>query len=234
MRKALVITLIVFTALTGRGQVTTQFAKPVLFETAFADNPYAIDSTIVVKFLKFRLGLLKIESGSLVIADPIVLLQTPVIPYTFPIGSFPVEIAVNYADSSELSSLAYVSYCRIIFSDKAVAKWELLLEAGKDSAFKNDIHYTALSESGVIMDVNARKAVSNLSYEEWSRLFIDSLNDYNQFRQWKLHKIGNHDLVMYRGISYPGVKLYIGYDKEGKIVRLLIDGGMFFLSPSLY
>jgi hypothetical protein len=231
MKKLLLTILFKFTVLAASGQSETTFARPALFETAFLNDPKLTDSTALGGFLKIRLGSLKIESGKLIITDPVQLHHAPTIPYTFPIGDFPVEVAINYTDSSELG---YVSYSRIVFSIKKVSKWVLLVNASKDSAFRKQLNYSAWTESCAILDINANRAILKRSYMEWAKFFIDSLNNNNSFPKWKIHKFGTHNLVAYSGFDINSYKVYLGLDAGGKIARLLIDGGMFFLPPSSY
>jgi hypothetical protein len=234
MKNLLLLILFSLKLFVVNGQSKIEFARPTLFETAFLNDPTLIDSTVSGGFLKIRLGLLKIESGKLVIADPVHIHHAPIIPYTFPIGNFPAEIAVNYIDSSELDSLAYVSYSRIVFSLEKVTKWILLVDAKKDSAFKNQTNYSAWTESCVILDKNARQVLIGRPYVEWAKLFVDSLNDNNRYRKWKLEKFRNHNLITYSGFDSFMFRVYLGVDANGKIARLLVDGGMFALPPSFY
>jgi|GEM_PF-5926392 len=234
MKKSFTTTILLLSLFVGSGQSTINLAKPVLFETAFSNDSNLIDSTVLGRFIKFRLGSLKIESGSLVISDPVHMHHASVIPYTFPKGNFPVEVTVNYIDSSDLDDLSYVSYSRILFSHQSVAKWVLIFDASKDSISTKGSHYTAWTESCVILDKKARQTYISRPYVEWAKLFVDSLNDSRRFRKWKFHKFNDHNLLAYSGFDSNIYKLYVGLDARGKIARLLVDGGMYFLPSTSF
>lgn len=221
-------------AFAGKSQEVAGFAKPAMFEIAFLDNPQAADSSIFGNFKKIRLGSLKIESGSLVVSDPVQMHHAPVIPYSFPKGSFPVEITAFYTDSIELDSLSYISYSRVVFSNKAVAKWVLLVDAAKDSLFRKRSNYATWSESAVLLDENARQAIIRKPHNEWAGLFIDQLNDGVQYNKWGLYGVGKYNMLAYSGFDYTRFRVYLGLDAEGRIARLLVDGAMFHLPSSAY
>jgi len=184
------------------------------------------------------LGPLKIESGKLIVCDPIQVHNAQPVPYDFPKGNFPIQLAFAYIDSTEIDSLHYVSYCRIKFSNAPVHQWILTpYSQGRitlSGSTNTSYQYIAFSESGIILDQNARNDLIKWPFSRWASFFVDTLNNPNVVNSWKLKYFGKHNFAAFSGHDIITFKVYIGLDANKKICRLLVDTGMFLLPQSNY
>src|SRR5262245_43304149 len=76
---------------------TTAFSvttKPEIFETAFFQGTIAKMDSSEIGFYSVNIGKLNIESGKLIACDPIVMRDAKPFVQNFPIGQFPVQLAV--------------------------------------------------------------------------------------------------------------------------------------------
>src|SRR5690606_9933367 len=107
--------------------------------------------------------------------------------------------------SSELDSLHHVSYCRVKFSNAPVHQWILIpYNQGRKSlpGAKSPIYqYTAFSESGIILDQNARNELNKWSFSRWANFFVDTVNNSSILNSWKLKSFGKHNLAAYSGFD---------------------------------
>ena len=97
--------------------------RPEIFETAFFQGTAAKMDTFNIRFYSVNIGKLNVESGKLIACDPIVMHDAKPFSQTFPVGQFPVQLAIAKVNDDER-----VAFSRISFSDHPVIKWEFALE----------------------------------------------------------------------------------------------------------
>ena len=102
-------------------------ATPPLFEAAFVRGTKQTKAEKVFDLYGITIGQLKVGSGRIIACDPLHVEEYG-IPFTqlFPIGEFPVQIAIAKLENEEVAAFA-----RIKFSDEPVVRWEFALKEDK-------------------------------------------------------------------------------------------------------
>ena len=203
-------------------------ARPTIFETSFLNDTSYFDPFNPYKFYTVNLGKIKIESGEIIVCDPIEMHIAKPFATKFPIGNFPVQLAVMIDGDT---SNKVTAYCRIKFSDKPVTKWTLALKPGEEERkitefHPNEFYYSGIGVGvGVLLDKIANANFIKKSYSEWGGLFVNRF--INSDKKGFLYRFNGHSLATYDGFDGSGCRAYIGYDVQGNICRLLVDGGMY-------
>ena len=195
-------------------------AFPVLFEAAFDSGTTAKQGDMNYAFKIFEIGKIKIESGKIIACDPVVMRDG--IPFTrvFPVGEFPVELAMAKTINDER-----VAFSRITFSDRDVAKWEFALQPGqkpielKDTAF---YCYGVDAGTGIFIDSIANNIFVSRGQAEWERVFISGAED-NGYKGYTYNFDGHSLATFSTGYGDGCYATYIGFDETGNICRLLTD-----------
>ncbi len=205
-------------------------ARPWLFENAFLNDSSFIDSSTFDKFYTIDLGKIKVESGKIIVCDPLEMHVAKAFPETFPKGEFPVQLAIN--NDGTINPIEVIAYCRIKFSNKSVKKW-LLASTPKGLTTSNEFYAGGIGTGiCVLIDSLTNEAFIKQPHKYWGNLFVNKFND--TVIQGKIDKLNGHSFVSYNGFDGTSFKVYIGMDAKGHICRLLIDGGMYFLHKSKY
>ena len=102
-------------------------AKPEIFEKAFFQGTEAKMDSFNIEFYSANIGKLNVESGRLIACDPIVMHDAKPFLQVFPVGLFPVQLAIAKINDDER-----VAFARISFSDSPVTKWEFALDEGQE------------------------------------------------------------------------------------------------------
>lgn len=199
---------------------------PRIFEAAFYPGTTASDQddeTVTWSFEKFDCGKLNVESGKLIACDPINMTNAAPFVQKFPLGDFPVQLAIRSGDGDQT-----VAFSRIVFSEAPVVRWEVALQPGeKPQAISAGRHYcySVDAATGLYIDSAANAAFDGSTYEQ---VFIRELTK-NQRPHWShvLHGFGTHNLAAFSTGHGDGCySVYIGFDTQGHVCRLLTDFGL--------
>lgn len=198
-------------------------AYPGYFEMAFHDSTNSVENGQSFGFYKLDIGKLKVESGKIIACDPIVMHDA--VPFTqrFPLGEFPVQLAIKKMKRSG----DRVALSRILFSSDPVVKWEYALLPEQKAMPINDTSiycYSVDAGSGVFIDSLANAFFKKMDEKDWIDVFTTMAeNDYLGY----MHDFEGHKLATFlTGFGDGCYASYIGFDKNGKVCQLLTDFGL--------
>ncbi|MCC6702307.1 MAG: DUF4241 domain-containing protein [Fluviicola sp.] len=196
---------------------------PQIFETAFNDQTEVHQDTNNFIFTQLELGKIKINSGKIIACDPILMFNAIAFENKFPIGNFPVQLAMANNKSDYR-----VAFSRIVFSENPVVKWEFALLPGQkpiDLIDSSIYCYSVDAGTGIFIDANSNKLYDKFQENTWENVIINKMEKYNYTGY--IHDFGNHNLAVFStGYGDGCYATYIGYDSKGKICRLLTDFGL--------
>jgi len=205
-------------------------ALPTLFETAFFNFATLKQDTMSFVFVAIDIGEINCETGKLIACDPIGMRDARPFVQQFPVGHFPVQLSVAAFDGQER-----VAFSRIYFSDQPVVKWEFALDSGqrKVSIFSDTLYsYGVDGGMGIFIDEKANQAFTALEKGDnylFERAFADEMNKHDHLSwQYGNYHFQEHNVVSFTtGFGDGHYGTYVGYDKDGRICRLLTDFGLF-------
>ena len=205
-------------------------ALPALFETAFFTLSSFKQDTMTFYFAAIDIGDLNCETGRLIACDPIVMQDVRPFVQQFPVGRFPVQLSIATYKQEER-----VAFSRICFSGEQVARWEFALHSGQQqkSIFDSTFYsYGVDGGIGIFIDSLANNAFAMLQKEDvylWDRAFAGEMSKHDHLSwQYALYNFQGHNLATFStGWGDGHYATYVGYDKNGKICRLLTDFGLF-------
>lgn len=198
-------------------------AYPGIFETAFHSDTKVIQGDMRYKFYRLEIGDLKIESGKIIASDFVVLRDASPFTQVFPIGQFPVQLAMAKTDDD-----LRVAFSKILFSSERVIKWEVALQEGQKSIPLKDSSlycYGVDAGTGLFIDSIACSVFVKKQEAEWDEVFITKAeqNGYKGF----IHDFDGHNLATFStGYGDGCYATFIGYDKQGNVCQLLTDFGL--------
>jgi hypothetical protein len=202
---------------------TDSLAFPKVFEAAFKKGTTARQDSFTYTFTVAPLGNLSSETGKLLAGDPIAIAARPAFAQRFPVGTFPVELALAKTTGDER-----VGFARICFSGHPVAKWQLALLPGQKPLALTDSSvycYGVDAGMGVFIDSLANQKFAARSQAAWDTVFMRNtdLPGYHGY----LHRFAGHSLATFTtGLGDGCYATYIGYDAGGRVCRLLTDFGL--------
>jgi len=205
-------------------------ALPALFETAFFNLSSYKQDTMTFFFVAVDIGEINCETGRLIACDPIVMRDMRPFVQQFPIGRFPVQLSIaNYKGDER------VAFSRINFSDEPVVRWEFALDSGKRqcSIFSDTLYsYSVDGGMAIFIDVKANQAFATLERTDnylFEQAFTYEMNKHDHVSwQYGNYHFQEHNVVSFStGFGDGRYGAYVGYDKDGKICRLLTDFGLF-------
>jgi len=198
-------------------------AYPNIFEAAFSNDTKVTEGDVIYNFYTLDIGKIKIESGKLIACDPIVMHDVSPFTQNFPIGDFPIHLAMAKTHNDER-----VAFSRIIFSDKTITKWEFALLKGqkpiplKDTSF---YCYGVDAGTGIFIDSVANKIFNEKDHSEWENVFITKA-EKNGYKGY-IHDFDGHNLATFStGYGDGCYATYIGFDSEGNVCQILTDFGL--------
>jgi len=205
------------------------FAKPDVFERAFFPGTHLNMDSFRIDFYSVDIGKINIESGKIIACDPIVMQDAKPFTQLFPIGQFPVQLAIAKIKDDER-----VAYSRIIFSDSSVVKWEFaLIEGQKQDSIYGENFYGYGVDAGIGMYIDEKantafKLFSKADNNIWSKIFIDEMDKhYRNTWQYVIHKFNAHNFASFStGYGDGRYATYIGYDKKENPCMILTDFGL--------
>lgn len=174
-----------------------------------------------------EIGAIKISSGELLVADVFGSFQA--VPFTtkFPIGDFPVELAI--LEHSE-NKIEHIALARLKFTEETPVEWQLATTKGSSllgislfSGFSVDSGMTS------IMDLSVREEFKKETIRQNGfDYLVDILSD-KASESWVSH-VMNYELgnifMFTSGVGDGHYNAYTGIDRNKKICRLVIDFGL--------
>lgn len=199
---------------------------PQIFETAFFQNIVVNEDSLNFTFYSVEIGKVKVESGKLIACDPIVMKDGVAFTQQFPIGQFPVQLAIAKIDSDER-----VGFSRILFSDDTVVKWEFALQPGQKPKpiTGDDIYcYGVDAGTGLFIDEQANKVFQQKGFSLWEQVFVkDIQKNYRNSWNYVVYEFDKHNLTAFStGYGDGCYATYIGFNSKGEVCRLLTDFGI--------
>ncbi len=196
---------------------------PELFEASFFDSTKVLYLGDVFIFSVKQVGILHVESGKLVTCDPINIGVTAPFTQNFPIGNFPVQLALQ-----EEGNYQEPAFARVLFSDKPVVRWEDAITPGQQHYALTDsiIHcYSVDAGMGVFIDSIAATYFNQLSSANpgdlWDKAFM------NGTPLGYMYSFSSHNLACFTTGAGDGCYgTFIGFDADGNPCRLLTDFGL--------
>ena len=199
-------------------------ASPADFETTFSKGTSKQVGTTSQDFFGITIGTIKLTTGRVIICDPLHMDEYG-IPFTqlFPIGTFPVQLAVLQVD--EEASLAFA---RIKFSDEPVVRWEMALrEKQPESLFGGDHPEKYCIDGGVaiLLDQAASKVLDQEMADNFDGPLFHKMYEHHHIGwRYTMYDFESHNLAAFTtGLGDGCYQTYIGFDANGTPCRLLTD-----------
>ncbi len=203
-----------------------QLTIPYFLEKAFNNGfVYVVDENIKYEFYVFDIGILNVNDGIIVACDPF--LHNKHLPFTtqFPVGRFPVQLAIATTNNEEK-----VSFARIKFSDNNPVKWQLAVcdQQHIEELREGEIFgYAVDSGSGAYMDTSGAKELKHyLSVKASSihMLLAEMEKNHRSTWDWLMWEKNDCNAALFTaGYGEGYYATYIGYDDAGNICRLVTD-----------
>lgn len=185
-------------------------AYPMLFEAAYEPGTRVKTDYGEFSFDKKQIGYINITSGKIIACDPIVLEAGEPYAHNFPKGKFPVELSLALIPNNQR-----VAFCRIAFSKKKVRYWEFALH-------QNSVQLPVGGEKVYCYGVDAATAVYLDRDVQEKAATGNYFGDIASGHMVSFDGGGNM-AVFSTGFGDGCYSVYVGYDNEGKICRLLTD-----------
>jgi hypothetical protein len=198
-------------------------AFPTVFGAAFLKGTTIKQDSTTYAFRRYDLGNFTSLSGKLVAGDPIVLTSLPAFSQHFPVGRFPVQLALAKLPNDER-----VGFARILFSTARVAKWELArLPGQKPLALKDSSFYCYGVDAGMgaFIDSVTNQHLAKQGQATWDKIFMQKSEqpDYQGY----IYDFGSGNLATFlTGFGDGCYATYIGFDAQDHVCQLLTDFGL--------
>jgi len=154
--------------------------------------------------------------------------STSMITVNFPIGQFPVQLAVAKINSDER-----VGFSRIKFSSEIPKSWTIAVCEGQrvEDLEADDIFgYGVDSGTGAFMDTSGGKEYLKFLMEQqdnYEKIIEEMEKTYKDTWSWLLWDKNNSNVAMFSsGYGDGFYATYIGYDSNNNICKLVTDFGV--------
>jgi len=208
---------------TSKPFITTSFKGttfPAIFEAAFYIDTKVLQGDFHYSFYNYDIGKIRIESGKIIACDPIVMDDTSPFTQMFPIGEFPVHLAMAKTYNDER-----VAFSRIVFSVNPIFKWEFALQKDQKPISLKDSNYYCYgvdAGTGIFIDSISNIRFNQQPRSEWDNVFITKA-EKNGYKGY-IHDFEGTNLATFStGYGDGCYATYIGFDIEGKVCQLLTD-----------
>jgi hypothetical protein len=182
-----------------------------------------------------KIGELNVPTGKIVVCDPLVEPESDPIVQEFPKGTFPVFLYYSKDEDT-------IAFAELRFSDKPVDKWQMALvdDQDMDELEDNEIFgYSVDSSLGCFMDIEGQKVMLKHEMDLMEELgdkftsyydnYMDNLffgpeaeNEY--YCNVKPDSSNPNNVIVFQsGLGEGFYASYIGFDKEGKVAKLVTD-----------
>ena len=193
------------------------------FETGFS---FMHPENYQYDFYVATIGNIKINEGKIVACDPFFYVND--LPYkeNFPLGEFPVQLAIAKINDDER-----VGFARIKFSDNAPVRWELALTEKQNlDELKNESQifgYGVDAGTGGFMEPAGAQDFTKILEDNTDnyQLYIDEMQkNYKNTWSWFLWEQNKNTVAMFStGWGDGFYATYIGYAADNTISRLVTD-----------
>ncbi|WP_153798783.1 DUF4241 domain-containing protein [Foetidibacter luteolus] len=198
-------------------------------ENAFQNNfSHLEEEKNEYKFYRVDIGKLNVANGQIIACDPFLFNDDKPFDTVFPIGHFPIELAIACIDDDER-----IGFSRIKFSDKSPVRWTIAVTVDQDATKLSDdeiFGYGVDSGTGCFMDTSGAEKYSDYlnQKEDNFNVVIDEMEaTYKHTRSWLIWDRDGFNVAMYSTGWGDGLyATYIGYDSENSICRLVSDFGL--------
>jgi hypothetical protein len=198
-------------------------------ENTFTDNySYVYEEKTVYNFHCQDIGKLNIVKGQIIACDPFLFNDDKPFNTLFPVGQFPVELAI-----ADISEDQRIGFSRIKFSEKIPIRWELAVTAGQDSSSLPEgeiFGYGVDSGTGCFMDISGSEKFSaylDQKEDNYNNVIDEMENTYKDTRSWLLWDREGFNVAMFStGWGDGFYATYIAYDSDNLICRLVTDFGL--------
>jgi hypothetical protein len=202
---------------------------PRFLESAFSkDFSFTDDASKTYDLYVHEMGNLKITAGKIIACDP--LMYNDEIPFetTFPIGAFPVQLAIAKIKKDER-----VAFARINFApDATPVTWELAIIPGQDVSElkKGEIFgYPVDAGTGCFIDTAAGKLFEDFENDDVDSLGEEMEKSYKNTWSYLLKELKGHTIALFSSGWGDGFyATYIGKDAARNICRIVTDFGVVF------
>ncbi|MCG2614113.1 DUF4241 domain-containing protein [Terrimonas sp. NA20] len=198
---------------------------PASLEAAFSEGFTHITGEHQYSFYTKEICNLHIKEGRIIACDPFLYNDDQPFTAQFPIGSFPVELAIARINDDER-----VGFARIRFSQDKPVRWEIAVVEGQDtSTLSSDeiFGYGVDAGTGAFMDASGGKELLSFLKAEYNnfQLLIDALeiNDRDTWSWLEWQQNGANAAIFSSGWGDGVYATYIGYDANDRICRLVTD-----------
>lgn len=198
-------------------------AYPAIFQAAFSIDTKVHQDDETYNFTMLDIGKLKIMCGKLIACDPIVMKDATPFTQQFPIGEYPVQLALAKTQDDER-----VAFSRVVFSDEAISKWEFALQKGQKPIPLKDSScycYGVDAGTGIFIDSISNIIFNKTDHLEWEKAFFVKAGKYEN--KGYIHAFDGHNLAAFStGYGDGCYATYIGFDNKGRVCQLLTDFGL--------
>jgi hypothetical protein len=198
---------------------------PSFLEDSFTKGFSIVEEGTPYLFQCQNIGSINVRTGKIVACDPLNTEAVDAFVNQFPLGNFPVELAIADIETDER-----IAFARIKFSEAKPVRWEFALLEGQrmEDLQEGEIFgYPVDSGLGCFMDLSALEvyeayARKNKKYHE--EIFDQMDEAYKDTRTWYLWKSKEETIAMFTtGYGDDVYQSYVGFDREGAICRLVTD-----------
>lgn len=198
-------------------------------ENAFTDNfSYVDEEKTVYNYHCIDIGKLNVVKGQIIACDPFLFNDDKPFDTLFPVGHFPIELAVADINGDER-----IGFSRIKFSDKYPVRWTIAVTVDRDASKLSDeeiFGYGVDSGTGCFMDTSGAEKYSEYlnKKEDNYNIVIDEMEaTYKDTHSWLLWDREGYNVAMFSTGWGDGLyATYIGFDKDDSICRLVSDFGL--------
>ena len=221
-----------FLQLLQASPVKSQLSRKPIFELAFEATRDKMDS-IPFYFRKIDLGYIKIESGKLVVCDAKNWNSARPFIQVFPKGKFLVQLSVAKEEGTD----EFPAFARIKFSNDSIMTWKYALLPGmKAKSIKdNDFSTCDTMESmglGIFIDSVINRSLNSKSRKEWENKLSGKIKKNSH---WGVaNSTDGKSFAAFKGSIEPCYGVLLGYNKNNKICRLVVDLQTLQFPPSIY
>ncbi len=197
----------------------------------YVENDSKVHYTI--NFYTQQIGSLDIPTGKIIVTDILTLPDNTPLNVTFPIGKFPVQLAIGVYNYSLEEKDERVGFARIKFDDSLPVRWEMALlpEQNIEDLKEDEIFgYGVDSGTGSFLDYSNHELIQDFmdSEEGCDIIFSEMDTTYKHTRSWYIWS-ENKVAIFSSGTGDGFYASYIGYNENNNIGRLVTDFSIFFL-----
>jgi hypothetical protein len=202
--------------------------SPKFLESAFSkDFTFTDYEKQQFDFYVHDMGKLAITEGKIIACDPYIYDADPAFAATFPIGEFPVQLAIAKVKDDERVAMARINFS----AQQTPVKWEMAIIPGQDlfTLKKGEIFgYPVDAGTAAFMNEASAPLLAAVINEDYGAALADEMEaSYKNTWSWLMKKLDDHTIAVFSSGWGDGFYAsYIGTDANGNICRLVTDFGV--------